>query len=281
MAAHQRVMLAYGDCAEAETLKLTNPQTGKASDYILRGEHLLEINLVKDQYTSWLAGESIIEDGSLYLSTPVDPLFMLLPTLQRTRNETAEKPQGQFRPLEDILYEQAGLEALKDLAKKHCPLICEVKGGGEYVRLCDKRTLAWLLCKVQRLKKQLQSITVYSNMDDSALGAYAVDLLGEYLAPDWVKRVRDKLNLTASVSAAQSQGAVAQDEYAPLTHNTGSRGLPSTAPVPVDDRQNAGVKRPPPVAVAKPLSRAQEVKKSKIAKEAKGMKTMASFFTKK
>jgi ribonuclease H2 subunit B len=51
------------------------------------GGHLQEVNWFKERYRSWFLGDSVISDGGLYLSTPVDPLFLALPILEASRRQ--------------------------------------------------------------------------------------------------------------------------------------------------------------------------------------------------
>lgn len=51
--------------------------------------------------TDWLGDGQIIQDASLYVSTPIDPLFVLLPRLLPT--VAADAPKAHFLPLDDVL----------------------------------------------------------------------------------------------------------------------------------------------------------------------------------
>ena len=52
---------------------------------MLIGGHLQEVNWYKERYRSWFIGDSVLEDGSMYLCTLVDPLFLALPLMESSR----------------------------------------------------------------------------------------------------------------------------------------------------------------------------------------------------
>ena len=55
---------------------------------------LCELNRHSPKYGSWFVGDAVVSDGSLLLATPIDPLFCLLPGLERN---AARNPS--FMPL--------------------------------------------------------------------------------------------------------------------------------------------------------------------------------------
>ncbi len=50
-------------------------------------DQLLSIECVKDPPCSWFAGDAVISDGSLYLCTRTDPLFLAVQPLIKARNK--------------------------------------------------------------------------------------------------------------------------------------------------------------------------------------------------
>ncbi len=54
---------------------------------MLLNGHLQEVNWFKERYRAWFVGDNVIDDGGLYLCTPVDPLLMALPLLEASRKE--------------------------------------------------------------------------------------------------------------------------------------------------------------------------------------------------
>ena len=58
---------------------------GEPAEYLLIDGHLQEVNWYKERYRSWFIGDSVLEGGSMYLCTPVDPLFLALPMMESSR----------------------------------------------------------------------------------------------------------------------------------------------------------------------------------------------------
>ncbi len=58
---------------------------GEPAEYLLIDGHLQEVNWYKERFRSWFVGDAVLEDGSMYLCTPVDPLFLALPLLESSR----------------------------------------------------------------------------------------------------------------------------------------------------------------------------------------------------
>ena len=78
------------DQTSAQTIVLPDPRSGKPQAYIVKaGGSLEELQRSKHFFSSWLVGQSIIQDGGLYLATPVDPVFVLLPFLERSRKRVS------------------------------------------------------------------------------------------------------------------------------------------------------------------------------------------------
>jgi len=50
--------------------------------------------------TAWVGNGQVLQDGALYIATPIDPLFLVLPHLLP---DSAEEKKGHFVPLDDML----------------------------------------------------------------------------------------------------------------------------------------------------------------------------------
>ena len=63
------------------------PALTKTQSYLVpnQSSEVLEVQRVKQFFSSWIVGDEIISDGGLFLGTPVDPLIILLPILERSR----------------------------------------------------------------------------------------------------------------------------------------------------------------------------------------------------
>jgi hypothetical protein len=110
---------------------------------------------------SWIVDGSIVQNGSLFLLTRYDPLFIALKIIQK---EQLFIQKDELLPPELCPY--------VDLSK-----ICLVKhvSGLEFFKLCPEKTMDWLTAKVTRMS----DLPVREVLDE----------LNTNLTPDW----RDKL----------------------------------------------------------------------------------------
>jgi len=62
-------------------------RAGKPCRYLHTNSHIWELQRVYQPPSSWIMGHDIQEDGSFYLATIIDPLFLVLPLLDKGRNK--------------------------------------------------------------------------------------------------------------------------------------------------------------------------------------------------
>ncbi|KAL4447480.1 hypothetical protein ABPG75_004699 [Micractinium tetrahymenae] len=263
--ADTRVVIGRGMASEEGAprhfITLPDPRTGQPASYLLAGGCLQEINWYKQQYSSWFVGDQVLSDGGLYLCSPVDPLLLLLPLLERAREQ-----QNVFQDLEQIL-SMAASPSAHLLASvlgggEQLGCLCDVKeaGGQRYYRLNDELVVAWLTLKAQQAKAALQASpsAAFSGMDELAVTAYAAGLLGEYLAQHWQDRL---------ASALQLPEELPQPAHPPPAADHGSQ--PSEKKPRLDPKE---------AAKHKAAEARQAAKAAKLAKEASGMRKLSSFF---
>lgn len=84
-----------------QLLTFRNPSTGTSSKYIFhkKSNEFFELLKFNEPFRTWFVGETITNDGCLYLSPPIDPLFLLL---QYVQSQASEK----YVPLEHILVDE-------------------------------------------------------------------------------------------------------------------------------------------------------------------------------
>lgn len=94
-----------------QLLNFRNPGTGTCSKYIFheKTNEFFELLKFNEPFRTWFIGEIVTNDGCIYLSPPIDPLFLLLHYVQ---NQASEK----FVPLEHILVDEAypGMTSIAD-----------------------------------------------------------------------------------------------------------------------------------------------------------------------
>ncbi|XP_010666826.2 uncharacterized protein LOC104883946 [Beta vulgaris subsp. vulgaris] len=186
--------------AAGNLLSLCHPKSGIATDYLFINEGLHELQWFKKSHISWFLGDYVCEDGSLYLSTPVDPVFIMLPIFVDARMKKGEEP-GKFRQLDEILYIEGypGYQHLLPVLEKSMGIVCEVKeiGSTKFFRLDDSKVLAWLCAKVDRLKQTLLTLDKnYAAQDEKHTLIEAVSIVREYMRDEpWVELLCNHLRL--------------------------------------------------------------------------------------
>ncbi|KAF9974901.1 Ribonuclease H2 subunit B [Actinomortierella ambigua] len=138
------------------TLVLPNPRSGYPARYAIQNGQLLEVQKVDPEgVRSWFIHDTVQSDGSLFLMTPIDPIFMFIPILEIMRQQTSES-QGRFITLDD-LFDSDQYTSLRHLAhlrhvERHLDQICEVRDSGmKTYRLDDDKATALLKRKVEHL----------------------------------------------------------------------------------------------------------------------------------
>jgi ribonuclease H2 subunit B len=114
-------------------VKLPHPtRVEEYVQYLISDDTLFELQVLNGNLnSSWFIDDVIHKDGSLYVATPIDPLFLLLPLLVQHRKKSADY-RGYFCTLEQILsqtecdIDQTSL--LMKLKNLNPSLICDKKG---------------------------------------------------------------------------------------------------------------------------------------------------------
>ena len=203
----------------------------------------------------------------------MDVIFVLLPVLERHR-QRSESHEGRFCSLEVLLEDDTcpALASLQPLAAASLASVCAVQEAGEdsFYRLDDERALAWLSIKVERVAAALHSGasagSAFDALGADALLSYSVELLGEYLSPAWVGRLRAHCGCSA--------GGPAEECLPPLPPTGGGGGERMDGPA---DAKKAK----PGSAAASAKASATRVANSKLAnaKAAEGTASLRCFFS--
>uniref|UniRef100_A0A804MEN3 Ribonuclease H2 subunit B n=1 Tax=Zea mays TaxID=4577 RepID=A0A804MEN3_MAIZE len=180
-------------------LSLQHPRSGDEVGYLFIDGQLQEINWFKERYGAWFLGDYVCEDGGLYYCTPVDPIFIFLPTFEAARMSNDKDP-GKFRQLDEILYVEGypGYQQLMNVANHHMELVCEVKVSNmKFFRLDNSKVLSWLCCKVYDLKEVFPKLGKnYAAQTEKEKLKEAVQMIREYLKDEpWLALLCKKLQL--------------------------------------------------------------------------------------
>ncbi len=265
--------LAAADAAAPAFLDLPDPKSGASAAYLLTAAALHEVNVFRPPLGSWLVGDAVLADGALHVCSPVDPLLVLLPTLERLA------AAGTFVDAEQVLEAAGGAApALRPLlAAGALAAVCDARaaGGEAYYRLSEARALAWLRLKVAAARGAFAALDpAFAQMEGHSLTAYAAAFLSEYLSPAWQGRLARELGLPDPAEAAAAAAAAAAWAAA---GNGGGGGGGGSQP----DAKRPRTFDPKEAARAKAAEARVAARAAKAAKEAKTMRKLSSFFGKK
>eukprot|EP00698_Gefionella_okellyi_P023318 TRINITY_DN792_c0_g1_i2.p1 TRINITY_DN792_c0_g1~~TRINITY_DN792_c0_g1_i2.p1 ORF type:complete len:229 (+),score=63.58 TRINITY_DN792_c0_g1_i2:138-824(+) len=228
---------------------------------------------MKEQYSSWFVGDTVVDDGSMYYASPVDPLFILLPVLEKARGKQGK---GFFSPIDQIISasDDADLRYVVDVPGLDLACVCDVNEGPSY-RLNDDKVIKWLSAKTNRLADTLlqHNVVQAAGSNQSAnlktsnkkpvtrpeLLSYAVGMIGEYISTEWFELLRKAFDLSEDVAPVDNKLASAAASAATNASPAGK----------------ASGKRP-----AEDTKSLAERKLAKVAQESK-VKSVADFFKRK
>ncbi|KAL6485276.1 hypothetical protein MHYP_G00073210 [Metynnis hypsauchen] len=264
-------------------VKLRNPATGAASQYLFRSgdERVYEVKAFTEDFHSWFIDQTVQRDGRLLYVTPVDPVFLVLPYLQRGGAE------GKFQPLQQMVMDEDYpgctrlLKCTQALDSVHHVADEKVVGDLKFHRYNQEKTLEWLKKKVQNtvsaIKKSDLSVgggvksTTYvrvkqeTNATEEDYLRYAHGLISEYLSEELSKDLHKHLQLP-EISSPK--------EVEPPSKKRKLSDKPVEAGEDYTKFNSADFVRKPP----KKMTAAQ---KSLAKVDKTGMKSMSAFFSPK
>jgi len=256
--------------AEMQCLVFPHPKYGKAARYLIVGSSILEMQRVCQDPSSWFLGNTTQANGSFCVATRVDPLFLAIPFLLKSRQKTEEN-EGKFMELKQIFVDAAFPHASRLISvvlPAQLDLICDQREGwnSPTYRINDAKLQAWLKLKVRHLCDALsqhhsfQSV-VPLTVTGGEVGASpfqrdAIGLLSEYLA----KPLVDQL--------------LTEHGY-PLDTLTAKRKSTSSHDVTTADADTSN----PAAGIRQPVKEKPTAAANKLANiNTKGMKSLASYF---
>lgn len=241
-------------------ITLQHPCTKQPTKFLLQSDTnaLYEINAHKDKCCSWFIDSSVQQDGSLYVITPFDPLFILLPYL-RENVET-----GKFLLLDQMLKDcefPDCAKLVKCLTATALVNITDSSGEGDLIgyKYNDEKTLRWLKIKVERTVEAIKATGFFvprgdhGDEDDREVIEYAFGIVTSYTDLSVTCRLRTHMNIR---SKPQKRHSIGTDN-----HSQSKR---------IKNENNISGKKTPK------MTRAQR-ELSKVNK--KGMKSISSFFS--
>ncbi|OAO16495.1 ribonuclease H2 subunit B [Blastocystis sp. ATCC 50177/Nand II] len=151
------VLFGYTSSKDAvlEVKTLIHPQTGRQCNFIYDKGQFLEIHKMDAYPSSWFVNDQIIQDGSITLATPIHPLFLCIPFLQRVSSPM-------FMQLEDMFvsrdYPDVACLVRNSTVNNTIHLICEEKRSGEdrFYQFSKSKCIEWLRSRVTLIEEVLR-----------------------------------------------------------------------------------------------------------------------------
>ncbi|XP_015596793.1 ribonuclease H2 subunit B isoform X2 [Cephus cinctus] len=213
-AANTWVFLMKGDGLDTtdgnlpDVVKLRHPASNQPAMFVFSpGDVTVQEVLTFDENKrSWFIDDNVKSDGKMHLSTPIDPIFLVLPYLRKSQ---------QVQPLEQSLRDDDYPETsrLARCQNLKLSLIADRKGDEELqaFKFNEDKALNWLQKKVERVAEILRQKGVhvsqgavsatfvksskYESSTEMEYLKYAHGIVSEYLAEDLSKKLAQYLNV--------------------------------------------------------------------------------------
>ncbi|KAG8187516.1 hypothetical protein JTE90_019947 [Oedothorax gibbosus] len=238
---------------------------------------LYEIVHFTEEFSSWFVDNSVVQDGSLYLLTVVDPLFFILPYVNT---------DNKFCPLEDLLVD-ADFPDVHKLIKccnsTELLNIFDTKESSGFKVFCynKTKTLHWLQQKAKYLASSLKnkSIDINDGSKSTSLRTNEEKENPEILLNYSCHLISDYITEELSIELFKSLGLKMKQQKSKNEDNLqGKAKKQNTAVSPTDD-----------YSAKFSMNSIQEKQKTKLSSaqkqlmkvDKKGMKSISSFFQKK
>ncbi|XP_066497079.1 ribonuclease H2 subunit B isoform X2 [Hoplias malabaricus] len=263
-------------------IKLRNPATGAASQYFFSSgdECVFEVKAFSEDFRSWFIGQTVQRDGRIMYVTPIDPVFLLLPYLQRGGAE------GNFQQLQQLVVDEDYpgcsrlLNCTQALSSVHHVADEKVMGDRKFHRYNQEKTMEWLKKKVQNTVSALKKsdLSVGEGVKSSTFVRvkqetdatedylrYAHGLISEYISEELSKVLHKLLQLPEISSPKEAEPPSKKRKLSDKAVEAGED---------YTKFNSADFARKPP----KKMTAAQ---KSLAKVDKSGMKTMSAFFSPK
>ncbi|XP_025829913.1 ribonuclease H2 subunit B, partial [Agrilus planipennis] len=277
----------YTGTGTPDIVTLRHPNTRQPAVFLFSpaNNSVQEVLTFSEEKRSWFIDDSVKSDGKMHLSTPIDPIFLVLPYLRKYCHSKAQ-------PLDQILMDEEFPETvrlLKSSGLKYLNLIADRKGDEDFngFKYNEEKTLIWLQKKTERVADILKQknihvasgaasatfvkSTVGEAVDNEAYLRYAHGIVSEYLMEDLSQKLLKYLNLPEDVNVNKrksSSGNLQQPEAKKLKPEDEEKAHSSS----VLDLSK------PEIKISKmPV---QNLREKARAKAASGSKSITSFFKK-
>lgn len=272
-----------GDSGQPEVVKLRHPASNKPAIFVFSPGNLTvqEVLIFDEGKRSWFIDDNVKSDGKLHLSTPIDPIFLILPYLRKSQLA---------QPLEQCLWDEDFPETsrLAQCKNLKLSLVADRKGDEtlQAFKFNEEKSLKWLQKKVERVVDVLKQKGIH--VSQGAMSAtyvkstkceagteaeylkYAHGIVSEYLAEDLSKKLAQHMDIPEDLENKKRKLSSPKDE-------TDDKRL----------KRDSTEESPMPKARIKDLTKSEKKNttpgKKELAKQraAAGSKSITSFFKKK
>ncbi|XP_077294105.1 ribonuclease H2 subunit B [Arctopsyche grandis] len=288
-----RIFLSKDDLENSQSsiISLIHPGHNKKTKFVINKttKKLYEIQIFNNPCRSWLIDETLIKDGNMYVCTPIDPLFIVLPHLKEHCAQRAV-------PLDHILESSAD----RDLSQifgliKDINALGDLKGPSNLnaYKYNEEKCLQWLESKVQKVVNVLRKKKVHvkpgsvsatfviSSIEEDVADKdhylkYAFGIVSEYLNEDFCQLLFEKLNLEVETNSSKRKSV----DDSPIEAKKAKIDSKSevTADYVKSDYFNDNLKS---MSDKKPKTVVLSAKEKQRQKAATGSKNITAFFSKK
>uniref|UniRef100_A0A1B0CPT4 Methyltransferase HEMK2 n=1 Tax=Lutzomyia longipalpis TaxID=7200 RepID=A0A1B0CPT4_LUTLO len=273
-----------------DVITLKNPSSLKGSNYIVSADGKLIRELLQfcQPHRCWFVDESIEADGNIYMTTPIDPLFLILPYLVDACSEMAS-------PMDSFLVDQDFPDIFrlqKILTEKQLLRVADQKGKGvvKGFKYNETKTMDWLSQKCHKVAKVLKEKKIFVGQgavsatfvspdavdeteDEMNYLTYAFTIVSDYISQDLSSSLKTKLGIEDKVTASsvkRKSSKTLQDTAAGKKSKTDIKDSKENV---FADSDLAPQEKTPEVKLS--------TKDKARAKAASGTKNIMSFFKKK
>jgi hypothetical protein len=172
------------DSEQFHFIQLSHPRTKQEQSYAVDHQSKTVFELIQSSrsHSSWFINDQhVLPDGSLYLVTPINLIFLFLPSLW-------SQARTDFIPLPKIINDSLKQLQLDDsFILEKLDLVCDINSDEQLIKLNEEKLISWLRDRIDRLKKHV------------ADEEHAFDLVCEYLPDDIVEHCQQELKVHGNV----------------------------------------------------------------------------------
>jgi len=267
--------------------KLRHPRLDSGVLFLLSADtkSICELNCFDEKYHSWFIDEAVHSGNEMYFTTPVDPLFLLMPFLISGGKNNKFQSLDQLVSDEDFPESHRLLDCCHKAQVQHVADCKDIDEDLQVYRYNKDKTMAWLKAKVDSLSDALEDkqISVSTKSSHSSMFIrsnkatdsresytnYAFGMISNYLSLALEAEARDSLGIK-EIEEKPSLTEKVENEPPKKKQKLGEVGTPT-------DDYSLGVDTKKDKKNVKLTIAHKKLQKT----DKTGMKSMSSFFSPK